>query len=157
MGKEGTASALRAGVDTSEHGDGLDEELMDQMIKRGVYWCPTLYVGVYVAQGRADAGAPIWLEMMKLQEKAFRRAVEKGVNISFGTDAGGFSWSVNEAKEFGYMVKYGMTPMQAIRSATVTGAELLGEQDRLGPVEPSKSPSPAPVRADPQPHTLFPQ
>jgi imidazolonepropionase-like amidohydrolase len=149
MGKEGIASALRAGVDTIEHGDGLDEELMDQMIKRGVYWCPTLYVGVYVAQGRADAGAPIWLEMMKLQEKAFRRAVEKGVKISFGTDAGGFSWSVNEAKEFGYMVKYGMTPMQAIRSATVVGAELLGEQDRLGGVEPGKLADIVAVRGDP--------
>ncbi len=149
MGKEGIASALRAGVDTIEHGDGLDEELMDQMIKRGVYWCPTLYVGIYVAQGRADAGAPIWLEMMKLQEKAFRRAVEKGVKISLGTDAGGFSWSVNEAKEFGYMVKYGMTPMQAIRSATVVGAELLGEQDRLGAIEPGKLADIVAVRGDP--------
>jgi len=149
MGKEGIASALRAGVDTIEHGDGLDEELMDQMIRRGVYWCPTLYVGVYVAQGRADAGAPIWLEMMTLQEKAFRRAVEKGVKISLGTDAGGFSWSVNEAKEFGYMVKYGMTPMQAIRSATVVGAELLGEQDRLGAVEPGKLADIVAVRGDP--------
>jgi imidazolonepropionase-like amidohydrolase len=149
MGKEGIASALRAGVDTIEHGDGLDEELMDQMIKRGVYWCPTLYVGIYVAQGRADAGAPIWLEMMKLQEKAFRRAVEKGVKISLGTDAGGFSWSVNEAKEFGYMVKYGMTPMQAIQSATVVAAELLGEQDRVGVVEPGKLADIVAVRGDP--------
>ncbi|MDP8980965.1 MAG: amidohydrolase family protein [Acidobacteriota bacterium] len=149
MGKEGIASALRAGVDTIEHGDGLDEELMDQMIQRGVYWCPTLYVGIYVAQGRADAGAPIWLEMMKLEEKAFRRGVEKGVKISLGTDAGGFSWSVNEAKEFGYMVKYGMTPMQAIRSATVVGAELLGEQDRLGAVEPGKLADIVAVRGDP--------
>ena len=149
MGKEGIASALRAGVDTIEHGDGLDEELMDQMIRGGVYWCPTLYVGVYVAQGRADAGAPIWLEMMKLQEKAFRRAVEKGVKISLGTDAGGFSWSVNEAKEFGYMVKYGMTPMQAIRSATVVGAELLGEQERLGAVEAGKLADIVAVRGDP--------
>jgi imidazolonepropionase-like amidohydrolase len=149
MGKEGIASALRAGVDTIEHGDGLDEELMDQMIQRGVYWCPTLYVGIYVAQGRADAGAPIWLEMMKLEEKAFRRGVEKGVKISLGTDARGFSWSVNEAKEFGYMVKYGMTPMQAIRSATVVGAELLGEQDRLGAVEPGKLADIVAVRGDP--------
>jgi imidazolonepropionase-like amidohydrolase len=55
MGREGIESALRAGVDTIEHGDGLDDETMDLMIRRGVYWCPTIYVGVYVAEGRAGS------------------------------------------------------------------------------------------------------
>ena len=121
MGREGIESALRAGVDTIEHGDGLDDELLDIMVQRGVYWCPTIYVGVYVAEGRAAAGDPIWLKMRDLEAAAFAKAVKKGVRISFGTDAGGFAWTENQAKEFAYMVKYGMTPMQAIQSATSVG------------------------------------
>ena len=69
MGREGILSALHAGVDTIEHGDGLDEETMDIMVKRGVYWCPTIFVGVYVAEGRAEAGAPIWLTMVDLRSR----------------------------------------------------------------------------------------
>src|SRR5262245_50840637 len=61
IGRDGIESALRAGVDTIEHGDGFDDELLDLAIKRGVYWCPTIYVGVYVAEGRAAAGAPSWM------------------------------------------------------------------------------------------------
>src|SRR6185295_15746150 len=124
MGRGGIESALRAGVDSIEHGDGLDDEMMDLMIKRGAYWCPTIYVGVYVAEGRAAAGAPIWNTMIELEAKAFNKAVKKGVKIAFGTDAGGFAWSENEAKEFSYMVRYGMTPMQAIQSATISAATL---------------------------------
>ncbi len=134
MGREGILSALRAGVDTIEHGDGLDDELMDLMIQRGVYWCPTIYVGVYVSQGRADTGAPIWLKMRDLEAAAFAKAVKKGVRISFGTDAGGFAWTENQAKEFAYMVKYGMTPMQAIQSATSVAAALLDQQENLGSI-----------------------
>ena len=80
---------LAAGVDTIEHGDGLDDEMMDLMIRRGVYWCPTFYVSVYVAQGRSEAGAPVWNDMLALKAKAFAKAVKKGVKISFGTDVGG--------------------------------------------------------------------
>src|SRR5262249_16659476 len=65
----------------------------------------------------------------------FKRALDKGVKISYGTDAGGFPWTENQAKEFAYMVRYGMTPMQAIRSATVTASELLGMQDQIGTIE----------------------
>jgi imidazolonepropionase-like amidohydrolase len=149
MGREGIESALRAGVDTIEHGDGLDDEMMDTMIRRGVFWCPTIYVGVYVAKGRAAEGAPIWLEMLKLEEKAFRRAVEKGVKISLGTDAGGFPWTENEAKELSYMVQYGMTPMQAIQAATTVAASLLDEQDNLGAIEAGKLADLIAVSGDP--------
>jgi imidazolonepropionase-like amidohydrolase len=135
MGREGIESALRAGADTIEHGDGLDEEMMDLMIRRGVYWCPTIYVGVFVAQGRAAAGAPIWNDMVQLEAKAFAIALKKGVKISFGTDVGGFAWTENQAKEFSYMVKYGMTPMQAIQSATAVAAQLLDQQENLGAIE----------------------
>jgi imidazolonepropionase-like amidohydrolase len=138
MGREGIESALRAGVDSIEHGDGLDDEMMDLMIKRGAYWCPTIYVGVYVAQGRAAAGAPIWNTMIELEAKAFNKAVKKGVKIAFGTDAGGFAWSENEAKEFSYMVRYGMTPMQAIQSATIAAATLLDAAGDIGSIEPGR-------------------
>jgi imidazolonepropionase-like amidohydrolase len=149
MGRDGIDSALRAGVDTIEHGDGLDESLMDRMIERGVYWCPTIYVGVYVAEGRAAAGNPIWITMRDMEAKAFRTAVRKGVKISFGTDVGGFAWTENQAKEFSYMVKYGMTPMQAIQSATTVAAALLDQQDELGAIEAGKLADIVAVSGDP--------
>ncbi len=149
MGREGILSALNAGVDSIEHGDGLDEELIDLMVRRGVYWCPTIYVGVYVAAGRAAAGAPIWPEMLKFEERAFGRAVQKGVRISFGTDAGGFAWTENQAKEFAYMVRYGMTPMQAIQSATTVAASLLDMSANLGSIERGKFADIVAVPGDP--------
>jgi imidazolonepropionase-like amidohydrolase len=149
MGYEGIDSALRAGVDTIEHGDGLNDELLDRMVRRGVYWCPTIYVGVWVAKGRADTGAPIWLDMEKLVPIAFKKAVAKNVKISFGTDVGGFAWTENEAKEFSYMVQYGMTPWQAIQSATVTAAALLDQQDHLGAIEVGKEADIVAVSGDP--------
>ncbi len=138
MGYDGIDAALRAGVDSIEHGDGLNEELMTRMIKQKVYWCPTIYVGVYVADGRAAAGAPIWLQMRDLEEKAFGLAVRKGVWIAYGTDAGGYSWTENQAKEFAYMVRYGMSSMAAIQSATTVAARLLNKADELGAIEPGK-------------------
>lgn len=149
MGREGIESALRAGVDTIEHGDGLDDEMLDLMVKRGVYWCPTIYVGAYVAEGRAAAGAPIWKDMVELEKKAFAKAVKKGVRIAYGTDAGGYAWAENQAKEFSYMVRYGMTPMQAIQSATTVAAALLDQQDSLGAVEPGKFADIVAVPGDP--------
>ena len=135
MGREGIESALRGGVDTIEHGDGLDEEMMDLMVKRGVYWCPTIFVGAYVAEGRAAAGAPIWKTMVDLERKAFGKALKKGVKIAYGTDAGGYAWTENQAKELAYMVRYGMTPMQAIQSTTFVSAELLGSLNDFGVIE----------------------
>jgi imidazolonepropionase-like amidohydrolase len=138
IGRDGIESALRAGADTIEHGHGLDDEMMDLMVKRGVYWCPTIYVTVYVAPGRAAAGAPIWQQLLEAQRRAFPRALAKGVRISYGTDAGGYAWTENQAKEFSYLVDYGMTPMQAIRSATAGAASLLGRDSDLGTIEPGK-------------------
>jgi imidazolonepropionase-like amidohydrolase len=149
MGREGIESALRAGVDTIEHGDGLDDEMLDLMVRRGVYWCPTIYVGVYVAEGRAAAGAPIWKAMVDLEKQAFAKAVKKGVKISYGTDAGGYAWTESQAREFTYMVRYGMTPMQAIRSATSVAAALLDQQDSLGALEAGKLADIVAVAGDP--------
>ena len=138
MGRDGILAALKAGVDSIEHGDGLDDETIDMLVQRGVYWCPTIYVGVYVAEGRATAGAPVWKEMLELERKAFGLAVKKGVKIAYGTDAGGYAWTVNQAKEFAYMVRYGQTPMQAIQSATTVAADLLQAEKDMGAIEPGK-------------------
>jgi len=149
MGREGIEASLKAGVDSIEHGYGLDEEMMTRMVRQGVYWCPTIYVGVYVAEGRAAAGAPIWLTMRDLEAKAFGVALRKGVKIVYGTDAGGYAWTENQAKEFAYMVRYGMTPMQAIQSATIVAADLLERPNDMGAIEVGKFADIIAVRNDP--------
>ena len=138
MGWDGIDASLRHNVDSIEHGYGLDEGLMDRMVKQGTYWCPTIYVGAYVAEGRAAAGAPIWLTMRDLEAKAFGIAYKKGVKIAYGTDAGGYAWTENQAKEFSYMVRYGMPAMQAIQSATTVSAELLEKSNDFGVIEAGK-------------------
>ncbi len=149
IGKDGIMAALKAGVDTIEHGHGLDEESIDLMIQKGVYWCPTIYVTVYVAEGRSAGGNPIWKEMIDLERKAFGLAVRKGAKIAYGTDVGGYAWTENQAKEFSYMVRYGMTPMQAIRSASVIAAELLQAESDLGAIEPGRYADIVAVDGDP--------
>jgi len=135
IGSDGIAAALRAGVDTIEHGDGLTDALIDELVKKGVYWVPTITVGAYVAPGRGGN----WTKMVGLEKTVFQKALKKGVKIALGTDAGGFDWKVlNQAKEFEYYVQYGMTPMQAIRSGTSVPAELLGWGDKVGTIEAGK-------------------
>ncbi len=149
MGREGILAALKAGVDTIEHGDGFDDETLDMVKQRGIYWCPTIYIGAYVAEGRAKEGNPIWLTMRDMKKTVFAKAVRKGVKISFGTDVGGFAWTENEAKEFAYMVRYGMTPMQAIESATMSAARLLDQESDMGSVEAGKYADIVAVDGDP--------
>jgi imidazolonepropionase-like amidohydrolase len=134
IGWDGIDAALRAGVNTIEHGDGLTPELMDRMVKQGVYWCPTIFVGAYVAEGRGG----IWPQMVEFERKAFGEALRRKVLIAYGTDAGGYAWTENQAQEFGYMVRYGMTPMQAIRSATSVAAALLDQSDNVGALAPGR-------------------
>ena len=146
IGSDGIAAALRAGVDTIEHGDGLTEALMDDMVRKGVYWVPTLTVGLYVAPGRGGS----WQKMADLERENFSKALKKGVKIALGTDAGGFDWKkVNQAKEFEYYVQYGMTPMQSIRTGTAVAAELLGWSDKAGTIEAGKWADLVAVSGDP--------
>ena len=103
-----------------------------------------------MAEGRAAGGNPVWKEMVDLERKAFGLAVRKGARIAYGTDAGGYSWTENQAKEFlDALVRYGMTPMQAIRSATVVAAELLQAEADLGAIEPGKYADIVAVDGDP--------
>jgi imidazolonepropionase-like amidohydrolase len=146
IGSDGIAAALRAGVDTIEHGDGLTDALIDEMARKGVYWVPTITVGAYVAPGRGGN----WTKMVDLEKTAFQKALKKNVKIALGTDAGGFDWKeLNQAKEFEYYVNYGMTPMQAIRSGTVVAAELLGWSDKMGTIEAGKWADLVAVTGDP--------
>lgn len=138
IGLQGVHNSVEAGVDSIEHGDYIAEPDIKTMVAKGIYYVPTIYVGEYVAEGRAKEGNKVWLQMSAIHENTFRLALKAGVKIAFGTDVGGFDWHINPAREFGWMVKYGMTPEQALRSATVTGAELLGWSDRIGTLEVGK-------------------
>jgi imidazolonepropionase-like amidohydrolase len=138
MALHGVHNSVQVGVDSIEHGNYIADEDLKTMVAKGIVYVPTIFVGDYVAQGRANAGAGVWLKMPAIHEDTFRRALKAGVKIAFGTDAGGFDWAINPAREFSYMVKWGMTPLQALRSATVTAAELLGTQDQSGSLAPGK-------------------
>lgn len=146
IGSDGIAAALRAGVDSIEHGVGFTDELLDEAQKNGVYWCPTAAVVAYVAPGRGGA----WIPMVEAEKKAFQKAMQKHVKIVMGTDAGGFPWTaLNEAREFKYYVDYGMSPMDAIRTGTTIPAEMLCWSDRLGTIEAGKLADVVAVSGDP--------
>jgi imidazolonepropionase-like amidohydrolase len=149
MALNGVHNSVEAGVDSIEHGNYIADADLRTMASKGIYYVPTIFVGEYVAQGRAAEGASVWVKMLAIHEDTFRRAQKAGVKTAFGTDAGGFDWKVNPAKEFAYMVKWGMTPAQAIRSATASAAELLGMQDKVGTIEPGKLADIVTVPGDP--------
>jgi imidazolonepropionase-like amidohydrolase len=149
MALNGVHNSVEAGVDSIEHGNYISEADIKIMAQKNIYYCPTIYVGEYVAQGRAAAGAKVWLDMIKVHADTFRRALDGGVKIVFGTDVGGFDWGINPAVEFPYMVKYGMTPAQAIRSATMTAAEMMDMQGDIGSITAGKFADLVAVKGDP--------
>jgi imidazolonepropionase-like amidohydrolase len=149
MALNGVHNSVEAGVDSVEHGNYIAQADLKTMAEKGIFYVPTIYVGEYVAQGRADAGAKVWLDMIRIHTDTFQRALKAGVKIAFGTDIGGFDWGITPAKEFPYMVQYGMTPAQAIRSATSTAAELLGMQNEVGSIAPGKFADLIAVKGDP--------
>jgi imidazolonepropionase-like amidohydrolase len=141
----GVHNSVEAGVDTIEHGDYIADDDLRAMVQKGIYYAPTIYVGEYVAAGRGG----VWPKMVSIHEDTFRRALKAGVKIAFGTDAGGFAWDVNPAVEFGWMTKWGMTPLQALRSATTIAAELMSMQKEVGSIEPGKFADVVAVPGDP--------
>ena len=149
MALQGAHNSVEAGVDSIEHGNYIADEDLRTMVQKGIWYVPTIFVGEYVAEGRAAAGATVWKQMGEIHEKTFRRALKAGVKIAFGTDIGGFDWRIDPAREFALMVKWGMTPEQALRAATVGGAELLGWSDRLGTIEAGKLADIVAVAGDP--------
>jgi imidazolonepropionase-like amidohydrolase len=146
IGSDGIAAALRADVDTVEHGDGLTEPLMDEMVKKGTVWVPTVMVGAYVAPGRGGN----WARMVDIEKVAFQKALKHHVKIALGTDAGGSDWrELNQAREFQYYADYGMSPMQTIQSGTIRAAEVLGWSEHLGTIEAGKWADIVAVSGDP--------
>ena len=136
MTPTGHAIALAAGVDSIEHGDVFDDATIATMAERKVYWCPTLTVSAFVAGPRSVTN-PIWNALLEASKDSFRRALKAGVPIVLGTDAGGFDWDkLNQAEEFRRYVELGMTPWQALRSATITAAAMLGQEGTLGVIAP---------------------
>jgi imidazolonepropionase-like amidohydrolase len=124
--------ALGAGVDSIEHGDVLDDESIRMMVARHVAYCPTITVADFVREPRSKTN-PIWTDLWNASQETFKKAYKAGVPIALGTDAGGFDWDKrNQAEELAFMVAWGMTPWDAIRSATVVAAELLGQKGKLG-------------------------
>ena len=141
--------AIVSGVDSIEHGiDIHDDDLQQMKISRTVF-VPTLSVLPYAAQipGRNDHA--VWADRTNRSLSTFEKALKTDVKIAFGTDAGAVGWTANPAQQFQVMVKHGMTPMQAIRSSTTEGAELLGMRRQIGSVEVGKLADIIAVRGDP--------
>jgi imidazolonepropionase-like amidohydrolase len=135
-GTEGIKHAIRAGVRSVEHGSLLDDEGIELMLRHGTYWVADIYDGDWIdEQGRREGWPAETLAKnaatADAQREAFSRAVEAGVAIAFGTDSGVYPHGWN-ARQLAYMVRHGMTPLAAIRSATVVAADLMGWSDRVG-------------------------
>jgi imidazolonepropionase-like amidohydrolase len=135
-GAEGIKRAVRAGVRSIEHGSLIDDEAIALMKERGTWLVADIYNGDYIATvGRQQGWDPEILrkndETTEAQRVGFRKAVAAGVKIAYGTDSGVYPHR-HAARQLPYMVRYGMTPLQALRSATLSAAELMGWEDRVG-------------------------
>ena len=139
-GAEGIKRAVRAGVRSIEHGSLMDDEAIELMAERGTYLVADMYDGDYMLEVGPSLGyTDEVIEKVHLtndaQREGFTKCVKAGVRIAFGTDSGIAPHGVN-ARQFPYYVRYGLTPMQAIQSATRWSAELMRWEDRVGTVAP---------------------
>jgi imidazolonepropionase-like amidohydrolase len=152
-GAEGIKRAIRAGVRSIEHGSLMDDEAIAMLAESGTFLVADLWNGGWIAeQGRREGWSPDVLrkndETTRGQRAGFVRCVEAGVRLAFGTDSGVYPHGMN-ARQFATMVEHGMTPMQAIASATVVAAELIGWEDRVGAIEPGRLADLIAVEGDP--------
>jgi imidazolonepropionase-like amidohydrolase len=153
-GKRGIEAAIKAGVDSIEHGTYLDNGTIELFRSHGTYLVPTIIAGKTVAEMAKKPGAlhPSVQEKAAtigpLIQDAFRRANAAGVKIAFGTDSGVSNHGEN-AREFGYMVEGGMAPMAAILAATRNAADLIGASDRIGSIQPGRFADVIAVAGDP--------
>ena len=142
-GTEGMKRALKAGVTTIEHGTYMDDEAIELFKKMGAYYVPTIIAGRTAADSAKVPGYyhPFVrmkaLEIGPLIQKTFEKAYKAGVKIAFGTDGGVYPHGKN-AKEFEYMTEVGMPAMEALKSATVVPAQILGEQENMGSITKGK-------------------
>jgi len=149
FGGEGLRNCVQAGADTIEHAIELDEATADLMKKKGLYLELTAYhysLSEYTLRDAKVTGGKYSLEAMR--EKSGRLAISRGLKISFGSGVGPFPHGT-QAAEFSYLVKYGMTPAQAIQTATTVAAEMMGWPDRIGSIEKGKFADIVAVTGDP--------
>jgi len=146
FGGEGLRNCLNAGVDSLEHAVDLEDADIQIMVQKGIYLVPTLYH--YQLDRERDIKKYAGHSVAEVSERNFPKAVAAGVKVAFGSGVGPFPHG-SQAKEFEYMVKFGMTPLQAIRAATVGAAQLMGWQDRIGSVEAGKFADLVAVEGDP--------
>jgi imidazolonepropionase-like amidohydrolase len=152
-GVDGINGALRAGVDSIEHGTFTNDETFRLYKQTGAYYVPTLLApAAALADGQRGALTPAQFEKARQAagnaEKSFARAIREGVKIAFGTDTG-VSKHGDNAQEFALMAKNGMSPALAIRSATVDASQLLGIENRVGTIEVGKDADIIAVDGDP--------
>ncbi|MBI1310859.1 amidohydrolase family protein [bacterium] len=153
-GTEGMKRAVLAGVDSIEHGTFMTDEVMQLMKERGTYLVPTISAGIWVAQKAEEDDyfpaivRPKAAAIGPVARQMFARAAKAGVKIAFGTDSGVSPHGEN-AQEFQWMVEGGLSPMQAIQSATLEAARLLKIDDRLGTLEPGKIADVVAVKGNP--------
>jgi len=139
-GSSGVKDAVRAGADSVEHGIDLDGETIAEMVKRGTVWVPTIDHNRYYVDAKDEFGfkpesIPPLQDYIQKNLDATRRAANAGVRIGMGSDAV-YSMFGQNTRELGWFVKAGMTPEQALATATTTAADLLGLKDRLGRIAP---------------------
>ena len=152
-GAEAIKRALRAGVASVEHASLIDDEGIRLAREKGAYLVMDIYNDDYIMSEYKRLGYPQKIldkEALvgRLQRESFRRAVQAGVKLAYGTDAGVYPHGWN-GKQFAKMVQYGMTPMQAVQSATLHAADLLGWSDRVGSVQPGRFADLVAVDGDP--------
>jgi len=152
-GAEGIKRCVRAGVHSIEHGSLMDDEAIELMAEAGTWLVADVYCGDWIAEeGRRNGWSRATLdkndETTDAQRAGFKKCVESGVRIAFGTDSGVYPHGLN-ARQFAYMVEHGMTPMQAVRAATIVSAELLEQDHELGSLSPGKLADVIAVQGDP--------
>ena len=141
-GAEGIKRAIRAGVRSIEHGSLIDDEGIELMAQAGTYWVADIYNGDWILEEGTRAGWSAEVmrknqETTEAQREGFTKAVKAGVKIAYGTDSGVYPHKF-AARQMPYMQRFGMTSMEALRAATLTAAESMGRQDRVGSIEPGK-------------------
>lgn len=141
-GGEGLKQAVLAGVDSIEHGTYIDDEGIRLMKEKGTYLVPTIYLTDWFLENYEKLGLPPQIVakakvVMPAMKKNLTHAIQQGVPVAFGTDAAVYPHGLN-AREFAVLVRMGLTPLQAIQTATVNASKLLGREDSIGAVEAGK-------------------
>ena len=146
FGGEGLHNCIDAGVNSIEHGVDLDDAAVREMVEKRIYLVPTLYH--YQLDRDRDLKKYHGHSVAEISEQSFRKALRQGVKIAFGSGVGPYPHGTQN-KEFEYLVKFGMTPAEAIHAATGSAAELMGWQDRVGSLEAGKFADVVAVSGDP--------